>query len=63
MNHPLGRIGQLAENLTLAARSVTDNMHLLAGGDAYEYLGSTTQLHNLLEKLNDIENFLEGWIK
>lgn len=39
----LGRIGQLAEELRCAARSVTGDMVQTPAGDAYEYRGSTQQ--------------------
>ena len=42
--HPLGRIGQLAEDLRCAARLVTNDMRLTPGGDAYEYQGSTAAI-------------------
>lgn len=62
MKPDLGRIGALAENLRAAARNVASGMHLSAGGDAYEYRGSTSAVDNLIDALNDLENFQAGWI-
>lgn len=62
MKPDLGRIGALAEDLRAAARSVTSGMHLSAGGDAYEYRGSTSAVDILIDALNDLENFQAGWI-
>lgn len=59
--HPLGRIGQLAENLRISARAVSDGMRLTPGGDAYEYQGSTNDVENLIERLNELEHFNAGW--
>ena len=58
---PLGRIGQLAEELRRAARAVTDDMVTSPGGDAYEYRGSTMSVEWLLTALNDLEHFQAGW--
>lgn len=58
---PLGRIGQLAEELRRAARAVTDDMVTSPGGDAYEYRGSTMSVEWLLAALNDLEHFQAGW--
>lgn len=58
----LGRIGQLADDVRWSARAVVDNMHLIPGGDAYEYRGSTMAVDTLLEKLNALEHFQAGWI-
>ncbi len=57
----LGRIGQLAEELRSAARAVTDDMHLLPGGNAYEYRGSTNSVSWLIEACNALEHFQAGW--
>ena len=59
----LGRIGQLAEDLRCAARTVADNMHRSPGGDAFEYRGSTSAVDNLIDKLNALEHFQAGWIE
>jgi hypothetical protein len=59
---PLGRIGQLAEDLRCAARGVTDDMHLTPGGDAYDYYGSTDAVDELINKLNALEHFMAGWV-
>jgi len=60
-NHPLGRIGQLAENLRIAARNVEKGLRLTPGGDAYEYQGSTMDVEDLIARLNDLEHFVAGW--
>ena len=60
--HPLGRIGQLADDLRGAARDVANGLHLTPGGDAYEYQGSTGDVETLLATLNALERFLEGWV-
>lgn len=57
----LGRIGALAENIRLAARLVTNDMHLSPGGDSYEYRGSTVNIDELLIAINDLENFQSWW--
>lgn len=62
MKPDLGRIGALAENLRAAARGVTSGMYLSDGGDAYEYRGSTSAVDNLIDALNDLENFQARWI-
>ena len=59
---PLGRIGQLAENLRIAARLVTDGMRPTPGGDAYEYVGSTNGVDALIDALNALEHFQAGWV-
>lgn len=59
--HPLGRIGQLAEDLREAASAVTNDLHRTPGGDAYEYRGSTNAVENLIDRLNDLEHFFAGW--
>jgi hypothetical protein len=59
--HTLGRIGDLADNLRCAARSVTDGLKLTPGGDAYEYIGSTNAVEALIKALNDLEHFQAGW--
>jgi hypothetical protein len=58
---PLGRIGQLAENLRCAARNVANEMVETPGGDAYEYRGGTNAVDTLIEALNDLEHFQAGW--
>lgn len=58
----LGRIGKLAENVRAAARSVINDMHLTAGGDAYEYRGGTGAVDALVEALNALEHFQAGWV-
>lgn len=58
----LGRIGKLAEDMRTAARSVTNDMHLTPGGDAYEYRGSTNAVEDLVTALNALEHFQAGWV-
>ena len=59
----LGRIGQLAEDVRCAARDVVEDMRLTPGGDAYEYRGSTGAVDQLLDVLNQLEDFQAGWIE
>ena len=59
----LGRIGQLAEDLRCAARSVTNDMRMTPGGDAFEYRGSTSAVIDLIDKLNALEHFQAGWVR
>jgi hypothetical protein len=37
-------------------------MHLMPGGDAYEYRGSTDAVDELIEQLNALEHFQAGWV-
>ena len=60
---PLGRIGKLADDLRFAAREVTNDMVRTPGGDAYEYRGSTNAVENLLDRINNLEHFIAGWVK
>ena len=41
--------------LMAAARNVTDEMRLEAGGDKYIYEGSTNEVDHLREMLDDLE--------
>jgi hypothetical protein len=58
----LGRVGRLAEAVRAEARNVTNDMRLSAGGDAYEYRGSTSAVDALIEALIELEDFQNGWI-
>jgi hypothetical protein len=58
----LGTIGKLAEDLRAAARDVTKAMRLTPGGDAYEYHGSTSAVDAMVEALNRLEAFQDGWL-
>lgn len=57
----LGEIGRLAENVRCSAREVQQGMRLTPGGDAYEYVGSTSAVDSLLEALCALENFQASW--
>lgn len=41
--------------LIVAARNITDEMRLEAGGDKYTYIGSTNEVDHLAEMLDDLE--------
>jgi hypothetical protein len=56
------KIGKLADDVRTAARSVISGMHLTAGGDAYEYSGSTNAVEDLISALNALEDFQAGWV-
>lgn len=43
------------EELRIVARIVVDQLHLSPGGDAYEYLGSTNDVDELREILDDLD--------
>lgn len=57
----LGRIGKLADDLRFHARMVVKNMHMTPGGDAFDYQGSTNDVKDLINAVNDLEHFQAGW--